>query len=45
MITVAERYTDDNPSLTGLVGDLEYAVEYSQNCWGRRRGLGRGPTR
>ena len=28
MITVAERYTDDNPALTGLVGDLEYAVEY-----------------
>ena len=22
MITVAERYTDDNPALTGLVGDL-----------------------
>ena len=39
MITVAERYTDDNPSLTGLVGDLEYAVEYSQNCWDGDEGL------
>lgn len=39
MITVAERYTDDNPALTGLVGDLEYAVEYSQNCWDGDEGL------
>ena len=39
MITVAERYTDDNPALTGLVGDLEYAVEYSQNCWDGDEGM------
>ena len=33
LITVAERYTSENPALTSLVGDLEYAVNYSQNCW------------
>ena len=37
--TVAEGYTDDSASLTGLVGDVEYAVEYSQNCWDGDEGL------
>lgn len=33
LMTVARRYTSENPALTSLVGDLEYAVNYSQNCW------------
>lgn len=39
MITVAERYTDENPALTSLIGDLDYAVDYSQNCWDGDSGL------
>lgn len=39
MITVAERYTDENPALTSLIGDLDYALDYSQNCWDGDSGL------
>ena len=34
MITVAERYTSENPALTGLIGDLEYTVRLAQNSYG-----------
>ena len=34
LITVAERYTSENPALTGLIGDLEYTVRLAQNSYG-----------
>ena len=34
LITVAERYTSQNPELTGLIGDLEYAVSLAESSYG-----------
>ena len=33
LITVAERYTSENPALTELIGDLEYTVRLAQNSY------------
>ena len=33
LITVAERYTSQNPELTSLIGDLEYAISLTQNSY------------
>lgn len=33
LITVAERYTSQNPELTGLIGELEYAISLTQNSY------------
>lgn len=33
LITVAQRYTQENEALTQLIGDLDYAVSYSENSY------------
>mgnify|MGYP000697756912 CR=1 FL=1 len=30
---MAERYTSQNPELTGLIGELEYAISLTQNSY------------